>query len=308
MGIDACHYMKAHTASFLAYLKDRNFSPRTIERYERVLDGFVDHLGQLSEAELSDPRRITKSVVVSFLRSSGAKGAEPSGVVWNSRLACLRSFLGYLYREEQVDENPAAKVEFARVTPKEPVFLTAGEYAGLLDGIRQHGQPFYRDRDAAVTVVLFNTGVRVSELVSLDTDQVDCSNETFRAVKRKGGRVRDVYFNGEVARALQRWLRRRECMGVAECEGALFVSDRRQRLSARSVERLLSLYAERAGLGKKVTPHVLRHTTATELLRRGEDIRVVSEVLNHSNLNTTKRYTHLVEGAEKRAVDRLADL
>ena len=298
--------MKEHAASFLAYLRDRGFSENTVERYGRVLDGFLAHLRQMPEAETCDPRRITKTIVVGFLRSSGANGTEPSGVVWNVRLACLRSFFGHLYREELLPENPAAKVEFARLIQRNPTYLTYPEYQAFLAAIRRVGTHFYRDRDFAIAVTFYNTGLRLSELVALDIDQIDWSNETLREVARKGGRVKDVYFNGEVTVALKAWLRRRDRLDLDETEQSLFVSDRRQRLGRRSVERLFSRYSEAAGLGKNITPHVLRHTTATELLRRGEDIRIVSEVLNHSNLNTTKRYAHLMEGAEKRAVDRLA--
>jgi len=298
--------MRENTASFLAYLGDRRFSPATIQRYERVLGAFVKFLAGLDGAGLPDPAGVNKAAVVAFLRNPGPSGVPPSSVVWNTRLACLRSFFGYLYREELVPENPAVKVEFARPAPRPPVYLTHAEFRQLFDTIRQLGHNYYRDRDAAIIVTFYHTGLRLSELVSLDVSQVDWQSELFRAVRRKGGQVKDVPFNAEVTLVLSHWLKRRSSLGIAETERALFVSDRRTRLKQRSVERLFSRYSEMAGLGKKVTPHVLRHTTATELLRRGEDIRVVSEVLNHSNLNTTKRYTHLVEGAEKRAVDRLA--
>jgi len=297
--------MTNYAASFLAYLKDRGFSPNTIERYGRVLRAFGEFLeGHMGTAG-TNPQSIDKAAVIAFLRSNGGNGTEPSGIVWNGRLACLRTFFGYLYREEQVAENPAVKVEFSRPVSRDPVYPTYPEYEQLVAAVGQHGHPFYKDRDTAIIVAFFHTGLRLSELVSLDVHQVDLLCETFRAVLRKGGNVRDVHFNGEVTRVLRPWLTRRRARGFPK-DGPLFVSDRRKRISPRTVERLVVRYSALAGLSKKLTPHTIRHGTATELLRRGEDIRVVSEVLNHSNLNTTKRYTHLVEGAEKRAVDRLA--
>jgi site-specific recombinase XerD len=305
--INLAENMECHAANFLAYLRDRNFSPNTIERYKRVLGAFVEFLGQQDSTSAITPQAVTKSAVITFLRRLGRNGKEPSGVVWNIRLACLRSFFGYLYREELVPENPAVKVEFAKPVQRDPVYLTCTEYRQLLDTIKQIGHNYYRDRDRAIVIALFHTGLRLSELVSLDIYQVDWPNEVFRGVRRKGGKVKDVPFNSEVTTALATWLKKRASLCVPNAEAALFISDRRTRIKARTVEQLFSRYSEKAGLGKKVTPHVLRHTTATELLRRGEDIRIVSEVLNHSNLNTTKRYTHLIEGAEKRAVDRLAE-
>lgn len=227
-------------------------------------------------------------------------------MIWNIRLACLRSFFGYLYREELVPENPAVKVEFARTVPRDPVYLTCNEYRQLLDKICEVGQNFYIDRDRAIIITFFHTGLRLSELVSLDINHIDWPAEVFRGVRRKGGALKVIPFNGEVTAAIKAWLVRRMQLDINTAERALFVSDRRKRITPRTIERLFCRYSEALGLSKRITPHVLRHTTATELLRRGEDIRIVSEVLNHTNLNTTKRYTHLMEGAEKRAVDRLA--
>lgn len=305
VAISVYNYMKDHAASFLAYLRDRGFSENTVERYQRVLEGFLAYLDHRAETELVDPQQITKQLIVEYLRSSGANGSDPSGVVWNIGLSCLRSFFGHLYREELVPENPAAKVEFAKLGERNPTYLTHGEYRAFLETIRRVGTRFYRDRDFAIAVTFYNTGLRLGELVALDIDQIDWSNEVLHEVVRKGGSVKDVYFNGEVTAALKVWLKRRDQLEL-QTERALFVSDRRRRLGRRSVERLFSHYSKAAGMGKTITPHVLRHSIATELLRRGEDIRVVSEVLNHANLNTTKRYAHLAENAERAAVRKLA--
>jgi len=298
--------MQQYVDGFLAYLRDRNFSDNTVTRYERELLAFAVYLATCCTTHVTDPSGVTKSDVLGFLRHPSASGRPPSSVVWNGRLACLRSFFGHLFREELVVANPAQKVEFARPTPRDPTYLTYQEYRRLLETVSQGARPFYRERDYAIFVTFYHTGLRLSELVSLDVDQIDWTAEVFRRVRRKGGRVRDVQFNVEVTLALGAWANKRALLGVIDSERALFLSDRRKRLRQRSVERLFARYSSMVGLGKKITPHVLRHTTATELLRRGEDIRIVSEVLNHTNLNTTKRYTHLMEGAEKRAVDRLA--
>lgn len=300
-------YMETYTACFLAYLRDRNFSENTIDRYTRILEAFVNYLGEQTETRISDPKVVNKGAILAFLRQPGASGSTPSSVVWNSRLACLRSFFGYLYREELVPENHTVKVEFSRLAQKQPVYLTHQEYQQLQFVIDKNAHPFYKERDKAIVTTFFHTGLRLFELVSLDIDQIDWPGEIFRRVKRKGGSVKNVFFNGEVTVALGDWVNKRSSLGASDTERALFLSDRRKRIQPRSVERLFSHYSELVGLGKKITPHVLRHTTATELLRRGEDIRIVSEVLNHANLNTTKHYAHLMEGAEKKAIDRLAE-
>ena len=155
--------------------------------------------------------------------------------------------------------------------------------------------------------MFWHTGLRLRELVSLDLAQVDVEAERLRSVHRKGGDRLDVHFNVEVTIALRRWLWQRRLYPRHEEERALFLSDRGTRLSARAIGELVGKYAAQAKLGKRVSPHTLRHSTATELVRRGNGIEVVAEVLNHGSLNTTRMYVHLVGEQVHAAVASLAE-
>jgi integrase/recombinase XerC len=159
----------------------------------------------------------------------------------------------------------------------------------------------------AILITLWNTGLRLSELLSLELAVVDFEAEVFRVVRRKGGKLLPVYFNVDVTIALRRWLWLRKEYPNATTELALFLSDRGRRLSPRAVEDLVAKYAELAGIEKHVTPHTMRHSTATELIRLGNGIEVVGQILGHASLDTTRRYIHLVGEQVHAAVASLAE-
>jgi integrase/recombinase XerC len=196
-----------------------------------------------------------------------------------------------------MSHDPLAGVAVPKLAKYIPVFLTVDEVFSLLE--EPGKQDTFRLRDCAVMELIYSTGMRVSEVVSGNMDDIDFATGMVR-VKGKGSKERIVPFGNPAAEALHKWFHQRDQLTVdrirrgheAERE-AVFLNSRGARLTARSVERLVSAYGERAGIGVRVTPHALRHSFATHLLEMGLDLRTVQELLGHVSLSTTQKYTHL---------------
>jgi integrase/recombinase XerC len=294
-------------ADFTTHLRDRNRSPITIARYTDLLRRFARFACAELHQESVVPSQIDKALVVLFVREGGVTGAQASAATRNSRLAAIRAFFRYLLTEERLARDPTAGLHSATLPERAPTFLTAEEFTKLRRVVESSAAEFYLRRDLAILVTLWNTGLRLAELLSLDLAVVDFEAEVFRAVRRKGGKVLPVYFNVDVVIALRRWLWQRKEYPNATTSPALFLSDRGRRLSSRAVEDLVNKYAKLAGIEKHVTPHVLRHSTATALIRAGNGIEVVADVLAHSSLDTTRHYVHLVGEQVHAAVASLAE-
>jgi len=292
---------------FATHLRDRNRSPLTIARYTDLLRRFVRFACSELHQDTVTPNQVDKALVVLFVREGGVAGAQASAATRNSRLAAIRAFTRFLVAEDQLARDPTVGIHSASLPERAPTFLTAEEFAKLRRVVESSAAEFYLRRDPAILVTLWNTGLRLAELLSLDLTVVDFEAEVFRAVRRKGGKILPVYFNVDVAIALRRWLWQRKEYPNAATNPALFLSDRGGRLSSRAVEDLVGKYAKLAGIEKHVTPHVLRHSTATALIRAGNGIEVVADVLAHSSLDTTRHYVHLVGEQVHAAVASLAE-
>jgi integrase/recombinase XerC len=293
-------------AEFTTHLRDRNRSSITVTRYTDLLRRFDRFACAELHQDTVTPSQIDKALVVLFVREGGATGAQASAATRNSRLAAIRAFFRFLLAEDRVARDPTAGVHSATLPERAPTFLTAEEFTKLRRVVEGSATEFYLRRDLAILVTLWNTGLRLAELLSLDLSVVDFEDEVFRAVRRKGGKILPVYFNVDVAISLRRWLWQRKEYPNAATAPALFLSDRGQRLSSRAAEDLVGKYAKLAGIEKHVTPHVLRHSTATALIRAGNGIEVVADVLAHSSLDTTRHYVHLVGEQVHAAVASLA--
>jgi site-specific recombinase XerD len=293
-------------ANFTTHLRDRNRSPITIVRYTDLLRRFARFACAELHQETVSPTQIDKALVVLFVREGGLPGSKALPATRNSRLAAIRALFRFLLADGRIDRDPTAGVHSASMPERAPTFLTAEEFTKLRRAIEEHASEFYLRRDLAILVTLWNSGLRLAELLSLDLAVVDFDGEVFRAVRRKGGKVLPVYFNVDVTIAVRRWLWQRKEYPNAAAKPALFLSDRGRRLSPRAVEDLVAKYARLAGIEKHVTPHVLRHSTATALIRAGNGIEVVADVLAHSSLDTTRHYVHLVGEQVHAAVASLA--
>ncbi|MBN2559505.1 MAG: tyrosine-type recombinase/integrase [Phycisphaerae bacterium] len=295
-------------ADFAIHLRDRNRSPITIARYSDLLRRFARFACAELHQETISPGQIDKALVVLFVREGGVAGTQALAATRNSRLAAIRAFFRFLLAEARVTRDPTASIHSAALPARAPTFLTTEEFTRIRRAVEEHASEFYLRRDLAILVTLWNSGLRLAELLSLDLAVVDFEGEVFRAVRRKGGKVLPVYFNVDVTIALRRWLWQRKEYPNAAAEPALFLSDRGRRLSPRAAEDLVAKYARLAGIDKHVTPHVLRHSTATALIRAGNGIEVVADVLAHSSLDTTRHYVHLVGEQVHAAVASLTQL
>lgn len=286
---------------WLEHLEDeRGLSPHTLTAYRRDLTRFheflcADFLGRPS-AEVA-PRDVDTLAVRSFLAALHRDGLGRRSQ--GRALSAVRSFFRWAYRRDEVEANPAEPVRTPKHEKRLPRHLRPGEIETLLEA-PEGDDPLTR-RDRALLELLYATGLRVGELVSLDWRDVDLSARTLRVVG-KGSKERMVPFGRPAVRALRKWLEvwedlRREVGADRRDDDArdepVWLNFRGGRLSARSVARILDKHVERAALASGVHPHTLRHTFATHLLEAGADLRSIQELLGHASLSTTQRYTHL---------------
>ena len=233
------------------------------------------------------------------------------------KISSLKSFYNYFFRTEKLTTNPAALVRLPKLHDKEIIRLDVDEVALLLDAVEQgegltkKQKAFHkrtRLRDLALLTLLLGTGIRVSECVGLDINDVDFKNGGIH-IHRKGGKEVTVYFGSEVENALQDYLDER--FGIIPEEGseqALFLSMQRKRMNVRSVENLVKKYAHIVTPLKKITPHKLRSTYGTNLYRETGDIYLVADVLGHSDVNTTKKHYAALEDERRRSARNVVKL
>lgn len=215
------------------------------------------------------------------------------------KLSALRSLYNYFFRKEMIEKNPAALVQMPKRHEKNIVRLDVDEVAILLDEaesgekLTERQKKYHaktKKRDLAILTLLLGTGIRVSECVGLDLDDIDAKNNGIR-VHRKGGKEMVVYFGNEVAEALDEYLDERLQMHPQEgSTEALFLSMQNRRINVRSVENLVKKYARLVTTVKNITPHKLRSTYGTSLYQETGDIYLVADVLGHSDVNTTRRH------------------
>jgi len=297
-------------SKFVFYLEhERNFSAHTVRCYATDLSHFAAFLlGDQAAPEPTPPkqplrlrrldaamsdgfsdrlRRITPLDLRAYL--GDLKRADYSRATIARKIATLRSFYKFLARQGEVPNNPVKVIRTPRQEKRLPKFLTPADVERLL--ATPKGQDLLSLRDVAMLEVLYSSGIRVSELVGLDLEDVDPIGEVAR-VRGKGRRERLALLGSCALKALNRYLASRAKSAVRDTE-ALFVNRHGARLSARSVRRKLAKYLAAAGLDPHVSPHTLRHSFATHMLERGADLRAVQEMLGHRSLSTTQIYTHV---------------
>lgn len=233
------------------------------------------------------------------------------------KISSLKSFYNYFYSAGLIETNPAAKVRLPKIHEKEIIRLEYDEVAKLLDEadsgdkLSKKQQDFHkktRKRDLALLSLLLGTGMRISECVGIDINDIDLE-ETAVNIHRKGGKEETVYFSDEVARALKDYYEeRRTIMTEAGSEEAFFLSLQNKRLSVRSAENLVKKYAQIAAPLKHITPHKLRSTYGTNLYRETGDIYLVADVLGHSDVNTTKKHYAAIDENKRRSARKAVKL
>lgn len=274
---------------FLEYLEiEKGRSVKTIENYDRYLTRFLAH------TKLTKPGDITERLVREFRihlnRQPGTSGSMKLKTQ-NYYMISLRAFLKFLRKRDIESLNPE-RIELAKVGQRDLDLISADELNRLMN---IQGTSLQALRDRAMLELLFSTGLRVSELCNLNRD-LDLSRDEF-SVRGKGEKVRVVFLSPAAKSAIKAYLDKR-----GDVDDALFIQMGKAsktadylRLTPRSVERLVKRYAIKAGITRKVTPHVIRHSFATDLLENGADLRSVQALLGHQNIATTQVYTHLTD-------------
>ncbi len=274
--------LKELKTRFLEYTEiEKGRSLRTVENYDLWISRF------LTFAKTDDPQKITDNLVREFRlwmnrQPTGhhkSTGETLSKKTQNYYLIALRAFLKFLARQD-VKSLPAERIELAKVNQRQLDLITPTELGRLLAS--PSGKEVNDLRDKAILELLFSTGLRVSELCSLTSD-MDLSADEL-SIRGKGSKIRVVFISPEAKGATKAYLAKRKDM-----EDKLFP------LTRRSIERIVKTHAIKAGISKKVTPHVIRHMFATDLLRNGADLRSVQIMLGHSDISTTQIYTHVTD-------------
>jgi integrase/recombinase XerD len=277
---------------FLDHLTvERGLSKNTLEAYRRDLTRYA---GFLRDRGIADPVGAGEREIAGFVAHLSAsqyapgKGYRPSSVARS--LAAVRSFHRFLVREGETSADPAEGVARPKVPRNLPRPLTVEEVGALVGAPAEDGNPASL-RDRAMLETLYGAGLRISELVGLDVDDVDLDEGSVRAMG-KGSRQRVVPLGRYAVKALSAYMvRGRPALTGPRSRAALFLNQRGGRLSRQGCTNIVKAMARRAGIRKRVTPHMLRHSFATHLLEGGADVRVVQELLGHASVATTQIYT-----------------
>ena len=269
------------------------------------IDAFtVDVLDQITAVDLEEYEEYLKVYQAGDkTETNGERGLK-------RKMSSLRSFYAYYFKREMIHTNPTVLVDVPKIHQKSIIRLEADEVALLLDYIEHGGDDltgqkkvYYeknKDRDLALVTLLLGTGVRVSECVGLDIEDVDFKNNGIK-VTRKGGNDMVVCFGPEVEKALKNYLEvRKNIIPVEGHEHALFYSTQRKRIGVQAVENLVKKYARQVTTTKKITPHKLRSTYGTALYQETGDIYLVADVLGHKDVNTTKKHYAALDDSRRR--------
>jgi len=262
---------------------ERRLSPLTVDGYRRELARF---LRRLADQDVGDLREVDESRVRDYISRRHRQGAGAPTL--QRALSAIRSFYKFLLREGAASHNPAAGVSAPRGTRKLPDALDVDRMSALLD---MPPKSVLDVRDRAMFELMYSSGLRLAETVSLDVGDVDLS-EALVQVTGKGAKQRVVPVGAVACEWLRSWLGERPAV-VAGDEIALFISRRGTRLTARAVQARLERWARIQGLGRPVHPHMLRHSFASHMLESSGDLRAVQELLGHADISTTQVYTHL---------------
>ncbi len=272
---------------------ERNVSPYTVRNYKADLLEFFRFLNKEKVASLE---AVDRKVMRDYLAHLVEQGVVKASIA--RKLSAIRSFYRYLVREKIISTNPIEAVSSPKLDKRLPSFLTLKEVEKLLsapDPSTPQGQ-----RDRALLELLYASGLRVSELTSLELGQINLDTNEIR-VWGKGSKERVVLMGEPAAEALRNYLAqgRPKLLGEKRSH-ALFLNRYGQRLPERRVQLILEKYAKQSGIGKRVHPHLLRHTFATHLLDGGADLRVVQELLGHADLSSTQIYTHVTKSQARK--------
>ena len=298
--------LERRIADFLRHIElSENVSAATVRSYQSDLGLFASFLAEWEGGAAPDPAKLDQMAVRAFVVEMHERGNRKSSIA--RRLSAIRSFGRWLERRGLVAESPAAGIPTPRKEKRLPRHLTVDEAFAIVEA--PDVSTLLGKRDRAILELLYASGLRVGELVALDLDDLDLRGETVR-VLGKGRKERIVPVGSKARASLSEWIvASREIRqgpeaprgGRALRGASLFLNRRGGRLTDRSVRRILDACVRRAAVGRRISPHVLRHSFATHLLGAGADLRAIQELLGHSSLSTTQKYTHV-------GIDRITEV
>lgn len=276
-------------------LKDKSMTDLTVQ--------VLDQVKAVDLEEYQEYLKVYQNHNADKLETNGERGLK-------RKVSALRSFYAYYYKREMIETNPSVLVDVPKIHEKSIIRLDTDEVALLLDHIEHAGDSLTgqkrvfwektKERDLAIVTLLLGTGIRVSECVGLDIEDVDFKNNGIK-VTRKGGNEMVVYFGPEVEKALKAYLEVRENITpLSGHEHALFYSAQRKRIGVQAIENLVKKYAREITTTKKITPHKLRSTYGTALYQETGDIYLVADVVGHRDVNTTKKHYAALDDARRR--------
>ncbi len=294
---------------FLAWMEyQKGSSEATVEAYAQDVLDFEEYLGEFG-VSLSSPGDIDRQLVQGFMAHLFRKGIAPSSRA--RKLSALRSLFRYLQRTRKLEADPAAGVRNPKQDQRHPAMLNVDQMFSLLAEAGEDktepatvcdAEEIMALRDKALLELLYGSGLRISEALGLDVDDIRPGASSL-IVMGKGAKQRQVLLSDTCTAALARWMEARSQVPPQHGERALFLGKRGKRLDRRQAARLLDEHAALAGIPQHVSPHDLRHSFATHMLEGGADLRAVQELLGHSRISTTQRYTHLDLNALTRIYD-----
>ncbi|MGH7218391.1 MAG: site-specific tyrosine recombinase/integron integrase [Candidatus Microsaccharimonas sp.] len=288
-------YVSEYILDFIEHLEvEGGRMPKTAENYEFYLNRFVEFAGDITPAQITS--ELLRKYRLWLNRYKTANGDELAMITQSYHLIALRGFLKYFSKRDIPSLSPD-KIELPKTHRKQVTFLHYDEVLRLLEQVDTNDESGLRDR--AILELLFSSGLRVSELVNLNRDHINTKRREFM-VRGKGQKDRPVFISQAAADRVDAYLDERQ-----DTLAPLFISYSRnveastsgdfRRLTARSIQRMVTKYARLAGITKHVSPHTMRHSFATDLLMNGADLRSVQNMLGHSNIATTQIYTHVTD-------------
>jgi len=275
---------------FMQYLSvERGLAHNTLESYERDLTQFFDHLKQLGIVSMEET---SKTQITSYL--AGLKKAGKAAATISRNLVSIRNFYQFLVRERMLDKDPSANMEAPKLEKRLPKVMSMEEVEKLLESPQTDTPNGIRDK--AMLETLYATGIRVSELISLNTGDIHLGLGFLRCLG-KGSKERIIPLGRIAAQSLDRYIlnARPKLLKKARTEEALFVGHLGTRMTRQGFWKIIKKYATQAVIQKEITPHTLRHSFATHLLENGADLRSVQEMLGHADISTTQIYTHVTK-------------
>lgn len=296
--------MKDRIDSFLKFLvAEKGYAENTIAAYQNDLGQFLRHVQKKMDDKADNWAQVKKSIIIDYIERLKSDGEYTSSTVAR-KVAAIKSFFHFLVAEGDIKEDPTLSLDSPKVKKRLPKAITPTEIDRLLQApVGQTGPK--AERDMALLEVLYASGMRVTELVSLNVSDLDFDSHNAKVRvkgKKTNSREREIPVSGTAFDALKTYLRHgREQLIHDPNEGALFLNNRGQRLTRQGLWLIIKHYVESVGISAEVTPHTLRHSFAAHKLSQGRTLQDIQKLLGHANISTTQVYTHLSQEGEKEA-------